>query len=66
MVIEEEVKQSMQIESIVESIEIDEVTEKSVTVDSEAMGKNDKDRMTSYLISLVTQPENVTSVLRSL
>ena len=47
--IEEEVKQSMQIESIVKSIEIDEVTEKSVTVDpiSEAVGKNDKDRMTS-------------------
>ena len=37
------------IESIVKSIEIDEVTEKSVTVDpiSEAVGKNDKDRMTS-------------------
>ena len=49
MVIDEEVKQSMQIESIVKSIEIDEVTEKSVTVDpiSEAVGKNDKDRMTS-------------------
>ena len=47
--IEEEVKQAMQIESIVESVEIDGVTEKSVTVDpiGEAVEKNDKDRMTS-------------------
>ena len=62
---EEEVKQSMQIESIVESVEIDEVT---VPVDhiGEALDKNDKNRMTSCLISLVRQPENVTSLLRSL
>ena len=49
MVIKEEVKQSMLIESIVEFIEIDEVTKKSVTVDpiGEAVVKKDKDRMTS-------------------
>ena len=40
----------MQIEYIVESVEIDEVTEKSVSVDpiGEAVEKSDKDRMTSY------------------
>ena len=42
--IEGEVKQSMLIESLVESIETDEVTSMSVTVDpiGEAVGKNDK------------------------
>ena len=67
VVIKEEVKQSMQIESIVESVEIDEVTEESVTVDpiGEAVEKNDKDRMTTQLISL-TKPENITCLLRRL
>ena len=48
--IDEEVQQSMQIESIVESVKIDEVT---VTVDpiSEAVDKNDKDSMTSWRVS---------------
>ena len=43
MLIDEEVQQSMQIESIVESVKIDEVT---VTVDPIAVDKNYKDRMT--------------------
>ena len=45
----DEVKQSILIKFIVESIEIDEVAEKSATVDpiGEAMVKKDKDRMTS-------------------
>ena len=48
MVIKEEVKQSMQIESIVESVEIDEVTEKSVMVYpiGEAVYYKDNDKMT--------------------
>ena len=55
----------MQLESIVESVEIDELT---VTVDpiGEAVDKNDKDRMTSWRISLLTQPDNMTSFMRSL
>ena len=63
--IDEEVQQSMQIESILESVEIEQMT---VMVDpiGEAVDKNDKDRMTSWLISLVTQPESMTSLLRSL
>ena len=42
----------MQIEFIVESVEIDEVTEESVTVYpiGEAVEKNDKDKMTTQLI----------------
>ena len=49
----------MQIESIVEAVENEEMTEKSVTQDPivETMEKNDKNRMKSQLISLLTQPE---------
>ena len=49
----------MQIESIVEAVENEEMTEKSVTQDPivETVEKNDKNRMKSQLISLVTQPE---------
>ena len=65
MVIDEEVKQSMQIESIVEYVEVDEV---KVNVDpiGEGVDMNNEDRMTSGLTSLVTQPDNMTSLLRCL
>ena len=49
----------MQIESIVEVVEIEEMRKKSLTQDPivETVEKNDKNRMKSQLISLVTQPE---------